>query len=81
MGLYYEGFRKAQQEIQNADLNELLRHIDGLYGRDNIEDESDIKEVRTEALRQCKEDFTDKASPEYSMVGFYNDLLKAQGVL
>lgn len=81
MAYYYEGYWKAREVLLDADLETLLLHIDTLYGRDNIEDESDIEEVRREALRQCKEDFTDTSSEEYrsstATVNFWSNVIKA----
>ncbi len=39
---------------EQADIAVLLRYVDRLYGRDNIEDETDFIEVRHEAIRQCR---------------------------
>lgn len=76
MAMYYEGYSEARKTLLDADLKTLLQHIDTLYGRGNI-DESDIEEVRREALRQCQEDFTDKSSESYKKVSFWTNVIRA----
>lgn len=78
MSLYYEGFNDSFEWVkQQTDIDELLQYIDGLQGRDQIDDESDFEQVRAEAIRQCKEEFTDKSSNEYSLVQFHVKLYQA----
>jgi len=85
MAYYYEGYQEARKALLDADLETLLQHVDTLYGRDNIEDESDIEEVRREALRQCQKDFTDTSSEEYksstATVNFWTNVIKASEIL
>lgn len=72
MSLYYPGYAEARQWVlAQTDLGELLNYIDGLQGRGNLENATDLGEVKSEALRQCKEEFTDKSSPEYEQVEFW----------
>lgn len=79
MALHYEGFGEAIEWVkQQTDIDVLLNYIDGLYGRDNIEDEADLDEVRGEAINQCREEFTDKSSKEYSLVEFHLKLYQAE---
>jgi len=77
MRYFYEGYNQARQKFQTADLDECLSLIDDLYGRDQIEDESNLEEVREEALRQLKEEFTDKSSHEYEQVQFWTKVVRA----
>ena len=78
MALYYEGYSEAISNVRAAEMPDLLRHLDGLYGRDNVKDINDIEEVRREALRQMKEDFTDKDSEEYKTVSFWQKVINAK---
>jgi len=72
MSMYYQGFNEAYQWVKDqAEVSPLLDYIDALYGRDNLDDQSDLDQVKAEALRQCKEDFTDKDSPEYERLQFH----------
>lgn len=78
MSLYREGFGEAYAWVkQETDISALLDYIDALYGRDNIEDESDFDEVRNEALEQCRKEFMDTSSNEYSLVEFHVKLHQA----
>ena len=82
MAYYYEGYSEARRSLESADLKDLLQFIDAIFGRDDIEDENDIEEVRREALRQCKEEFTDRSSSEFSTrlladVNFWTSVIKA----
>lgn len=78
MTLYYAGFNEALDWVKKqTDIEELLNYIDTLYGRDNIEDVSDFDEVFGEAIRQCRESFTDKSSNEYSLAQFHVKLYQA----
>ena len=74
MGLYFEGFDKARQEIFKMSEIQLLDYIDGMWGRDNLEPGFSLEQLRNEALSQCKKDFTDTSSDEYSQVEFYKKL-------
>jgi len=78
MALYYEGYSDAISSVRAAEIPELLRHLDGLYGRDNVKDINNIEEVRREALRQVKEEFTDKSSEEYETVSFWQKVMNAK---
>ena len=78
MALYYEGYSEAISSIRAAEMPELLRHLDCLYGRDNVKDIDNIKEVRREVLLQIKEDFTDKNSKEYETVSFWQKVMNAK---
>lgn len=77
MSLYYEGYQEARWEVLSMTSQELLEHIDGLYGRENLPKDYTIEELRAEALRQTKQDFTDVSSKEYEQVEFYSKLFIA----
>ena len=80
MSLYREGYAQALQWVkEQTDVNKLLWYIDGLQGRDNIEDEDDLEEVRSEAIEQCRQEFLDTSSSEYSQVQFYLKATKLIG--
>jgi len=76
--MYYEGHNKAQKNLLKMSINDLLEVIDGLYGRDNIEDEKDKKEVLAEAQRQVRKDFTNIESSTYKSVSFWTSVISAQ---
>ncbi len=78
MSYFYEGYSNARAELQKASLDECLDLIDAHFGREEIEDESDIKEVRAEALRQQREGWTDKDSAEYERATFFLKVARAQ---
>lgn len=53
------------------DLNQLLRTIDGLFGRDALAYGATMEEVRAEAIRQVRRDFEDPAywnSPDAAFI-------------
>jgi hypothetical protein len=77
MSLYYPGYQQAREAIQSMDEQELLQTIDSLMGRNNLLENYTLEELRSEALVQCREDFTDKNSTEYEMINFYTNLHKA----
>lgn len=54
---HFPGYLEARQRMLDADLNELLETIDALYGRERIEDVTNVNEVRAEALRQVERDW------------------------
>jgi len=67
MGLYYDGYYEAREYLLKADLEDLLNTIDGLYGRDNLRYGATVEDVRQEALKQLKEEFTDRNSESYNL--------------
>lgn len=71
--MYQEGRSEARHKALAANLDELLAMIDSLYGRDNIEDLSDVEAVREEALHQVDREFKNPNSIGWDMV----DVIKA----
>lgn len=71
MALYFDGYSEARASLQAMTTEQLLDWMEGMKGTDGIEDKSDHEEVLNEALRQCKEDFTDRSSTEYSRLQFH----------
>jgi len=45
------------ESVNAMSLAEMLVHIDALYGRENIDDELDIEQVRAELVSQLKREF------------------------
>lgn len=78
MALYYEGYREAADAANEMDLEGLLSVLDTLYGRDNLSYGDEIEEVRAEALRQIKKNFTDTSSSEYELFQFWTEVREAQ---
>ena len=64
MARYYPGLNEALAKIDNATEQECVRHLDDLYGRNNLRYGATLEEVREEARRQIREDFTDRSDPE-----------------
>lgn len=75
--MYYSGYSEARQQIACMDLDELLAYLDTLYGRENLKYGDGVEAVRTEALEQCRREFTDTSSREYEQVQFYTKLNQA----
>ena len=71
MSYYYPGYAEAMEKVRQMDRDQLLRQIDSLYGRDNLKFGDGIDEIREEALRQTREEFTDKHSDEYERTQHY----------
>ena len=78
MALYHPGLSEAIGVLMTADLDRLLDQIDSLFGRDNLQYGATLEEVRAEAIRQTREEFTDRSSPEYEKREFYVNLFKLQ---
>ena len=76
MSLYFPGIEKAIEAVNQMTEDELLNHIDGLYGRDNLPGNYTLDELRHEAIIQTKEDFTDKTSREYELAQFWVGMAK-----
>jgi len=66
MAMYFEGYMKAVDIVLHMSKEELLSHIDGLYGRNNLSRDYSLDELRREALEQTRRDWTDTSSPEYA---------------
>jgi hypothetical protein len=78
MSMYFPGFQQARDAVSEMGADALLRYIDGLYGRAGLSDNYTLDELRAEAQRQCKEEFTDTRSEEYERTQFYVRLVKLQ---
>ena len=66
MAMYFEGYMKARDIVLHMSEEEMLAHIDGLYGRSNLSSNYSLEDLRREALKQTKRDWTDTSSPEYA---------------
>jgi hypothetical protein len=71
MSMYFQGYAEAHEQVQRMSRDELLRHIDSLYGRDNLPDDFTDDDLRHEALAQTRRDFTDTTSSEYRSAQFF----------
>lgn len=78
MALYHEGYFKARQAALEANEEDLLSILDSLYGRDSLEGNYTLEELRGEALAQLEREFTDRTSQEYEMVDFWRKVIKAE---
>ena len=54
---HHAGYNDAIATVRAMDLDDLLDHIDNLFGRDNLKYGDGIDEVREEALRQTEREF------------------------
>lgn len=54
---YYPGYQEANYVVQKMSEQELLDHIDGLYGRDNLPENYTLEDLRREAIEQTRKDF------------------------
>ena len=77
MGMYYEGFSEAYENVREMSAKELLEYLDMLFGRDNLPEDYTEEELRREALEQCRREFTDINSREYEMVEFWKKVITA----
>jgi hypothetical protein len=64
MTRYYPGLNDALRSVDNMTESECLRHLNALYGIDNLKYGASIEDVRDEVRRQIREDFTDRSRPE-----------------
>ena len=71
MSLYYPGLSEALRQLKNADADRLYQQLDALFGRDNLPEDPTVEDVRNEAIRQTRIEFTDTSSTEYELVEFY----------
>lgn len=68
-----EGLNQALEAVALMAEQELLRHLDSLYGRDNLSEELDLDEIRAEANRQTKLNFR---KPDAHIKNRFDDLLR-----
>ena len=80
MGLYYEGLSEALTNVRAMSEDELLKHLDALYGRSELPEGYGKNDLLHEALEQTRRDFTDTSSPEYDRVQFWTKVAKAGGI-
>ena len=78
MALFYEGIQNAIDGVRKMNRTQLLDHIDNLFGRDNLPEDFSDEDLLEEAIKQTKEEFTDKSSPEFEQVTFWTDVIKSQ---
>lgn len=76
MALFYEGLQKAIDGVRTMDRTRLLNHIDNLFGRDELPENFSDQELLEEAIKQTKEEFTDKTSSEFEQVTFWTNVIK-----
>ena len=62
---YLQGHDKAMIAVQQMSRDELLEHIDYLYGRDRLRQNFTLTELRQEAYRQTRLDFLNAEAPNY----------------
>lgn len=58
MTRYYPGLNEALATVNDADETECLRHLDDLYGRDNLKYGASLETLREEVRDQMRRDFT-----------------------
>lgn len=80
MALFYEGYEKAKEAVRKMDRTELLEYIDNLFGRENLPEDFTDNDLLEEALKQTKEEFTDKHSPEYEQVVFWTNVIQRRPI-
>jgi len=77
MAMYFEGLDQAQKALLEMDEDSLLDVLDGLYGRDNLSADYDLAELRQEASRQVRQDFTNPESTTTDSVEFWTKVIEA----
>lgn len=77
MALYYEGYDQAIAALQAMDEQELYEVLDTLYGRDDLPDDPEMEDLRREAERQVREDFTDRSDPKHQEISFWCKIAEA----
>lgn len=58
---YYEGYSEARENVRKQSLQEDLRTLDSLYGRENLRYGATPEDVKEEAMRQLQKEFTKPA--------------------
>jgi len=77
MAMYFEGHDQAQKALLEMDEDSLLDVLDGLYGRDNLSDDPDLEELRQEASRQVRRDFTNPDCSTAENIEFWTKVMEA----
>ena len=54
---YYPEYAQALEAARKMSLEQLLKNIDALYGRDNLKYGASVEDVREELFRQLEKDF------------------------
>lgn len=70
--LYHDGYSEAVRKALDAPLEELLKICDGLRGRDEIEDATNVEEVREIALAQLAQEYRNPNHPDWNTVETYS---------
>jgi hypothetical protein len=55
--LHHDGYATARESVSRMGRDQLLKYIDGLWGRDNLRFEATDEDIREEALAQCEREF------------------------
>lgn len=77
--MYYPGFQEAKDSVYKMSEQQLLDHIDGLYGRENLPEDYTLEELRLEAIEQTRKDFlTPDGEEEHKFLTGYADAMKSQ---
>jgi hypothetical protein len=71
MSLYHPGLFAALAAVDRMDREQCLRQIDALYGRDEIDEDATLDELRFEASRQTRLEFRNNASPDWEIVDLH----------
>lgn len=82
MGQFYEGYSVSRQKVLEQSLEDDLRLIDDLFGRDNLRYGATPDEVKQEALRQHEREWTDhewKHSTAAAYAELFTKIHKAGG--
>lgn len=72
---HWPEYPAAREKVQDQSLEDDLRLIDDLFGRDNLKYGDGPEEVKAEALRQLEIEFR---SERNELAEFYVDVAKAQ---
>ena len=76
---YYPGYGEAKRAVYNMSDDELLSHIDNLFGRNNLSDEFTHNELVAEAIEQTRKDFlTDYGRQQTKFLEGYAKAMKQQ---
>lgn len=76
MPYFYPGYAESRDNLYKMTDAELLGLLDDLFGREQLPDDYTHDDLLAEALRQHKEEWTDKGSQEYERVRFHVNAIK-----
>lgn len=71
---YYEGYREAQQQVEQNSMEDNLQIIDSLFGRDELKFGDGEYEVKQETLRQLEIEYREEVNETAT---FWSDVIKA----